>query len=63
MNRIDEIVVFHPLTRENLVQIVEIKLGRLRRLLTGRKIDLQLTDEARSLLADRATIRSTARGR
>ena len=52
LNRIDEIVVFHPLTRENLVQIVEIQLGRLRRLLTGRKIDLQLTDEARSLLAD-----------
>ena len=31
---------------------MEIQLGRLRRLLTGRKIDLQLTDEARSLLAD-----------
>ncbi len=31
---------------------MEIQLGRLRRLLAGRKIDLQLTDEARSLLAD-----------
>ena len=52
LNRVDEIVIFHPLSREHLGQIVEIQLGRLRRLLAGRKIDLQLTDEARSLLAD-----------
>ncbi len=53
LNRIDEIVIFHPLTREHLRQIVEIQLGRLRKLLAERKIELQLTDEARELLADR----------
>ena len=53
LNRIDEIVVFHPLTREHLGQIVEIQLGRLRKLLAGRKITLNLSDEARALLAER----------
>jgi ATP-dependent Clp protease ATP-binding subunit ClpB len=52
LNRVDEIVIFHPLNWEHLGQIVEIQLGRLRRLLAERKIDLQLTEEARSLLAD-----------
>ena len=53
LNRIDEIVVFHPLSREHLGQIVEIQLGRLRGLLAGRKITLELTDAARALLAER----------
>jgi ATP-dependent Clp protease ATP-binding subunit ClpB len=53
LNRIDEIVVFHPLTREHLGQIVEIQLGRLRGLLAGRKITLDLSDAARALLAER----------
>ncbi len=53
LNRIDEIVVFHPLSREHLGQIVEIQLGRLRKLLAGRKITLELSDAARALLAER----------
>jgi ATP-dependent Clp protease ATP-binding subunit ClpB len=53
LNRIDEIVVFHPLSREHLAQIVEIQLGRLRGLLAGRKITLESSDEARALLAER----------
>jgi ATP-dependent Clp protease ATP-binding subunit ClpB len=52
LNRIDEIVVFHPLNREHLGEIVEIQLGRLRKMLAERKIDLQLTDAARNMLAD-----------
>jgi ATP-dependent Clp protease ATP-binding subunit ClpB len=53
LNRVDEIVVFHPLSREHLGQIVEIQLGRLRGLLAARKIDLQLSVAARALLAER----------
>ena len=45
-------MIFHPLNREHLGEIVEIQLGRLRRLLAERKIDLQLTSDARDLLAD-----------
>ncbi|MEZ4767328.1 MAG: hypothetical protein R2844_02765 [Caldilineales bacterium] len=52
LNRIDEVVIFHPLTRADLGEIVEIQLGRLRGLLHERKIDLRLTDAARTLLAD-----------
>ena len=52
LNRVDEIVVFHSLTREHLEQIVEIQLRRLRRLLAERKLTLELTDGARRFLAD-----------
>ncbi|HRI56779.1 MAG TPA: ATP-dependent chaperone ClpB, partial [Anaerolineae bacterium] len=53
LNRIDEIVVFHPLSRAHLAEIVEIQLGRLRGLLAGRKITLELSEAARALLAER----------
>ncbi len=52
LNRIDEIVIFHPLSREHLGAIVQIQLGRLRNLLAGRKITLELTAEAVDLLAE-----------
>ena len=51
LNRIDEIVVFHGLSREQLREIVEIQLGRLRQRLTERKITLELTDAARDHFA------------
>ncbi|HSP99073.1 MAG TPA: ATP-dependent chaperone ClpB [Candidatus Dormibacteraeota bacterium] len=46
LNRVDEIVVFHALSREQLKQIVEIQLARLRTRLTERKIELTLTERA-----------------
>src|SRR5215475_1436702 len=46
LNRVDEIVVFHSLTREQLKQIVTIQLGRLRARLAERKIEIVLTDAA-----------------
>ena len=46
LNRVDEVVVFHSLTREQLKQIVGIQLQRLRGRLTDRKIELELTDAA-----------------
>jgi ATP-dependent Clp protease ATP-binding subunit ClpB len=52
LNRIDAIVIFHPLTREHLRQIVDIQLRRLRQLLKEREITLELTDAARDLLID-----------
>jgi ATP-dependent Clp protease ATP-binding subunit ClpB len=51
LNRVDEIVVFHPLTREQLRQIVDIQLERLRKRLSERKIELELTDKARDYFA------------
>jgi ATP-dependent Clp protease ATP-binding subunit ClpB len=51
LNRIDEIVVFHSLSREQLKQIVEIQLERLRARLAERHIVLELSEEAREYLA------------
>src|SRR5881394_823755 len=52
LNRIDEIVEFKPLTREQLGEIVELQLARLRARLADRGIELELTDEAKQMLAD-----------
>ena len=51
LNRVDEIVVFHSLSREHLKQIVEIQLERLRVRLEERHITLELTERAREHLA------------
>ncbi|HEX8185596.1 MAG TPA: ATP-dependent chaperone ClpB, partial [Blastocatellia bacterium] len=51
LNRVDEIIVFHALTEEDLKQIVDIQLERLRSRLAGRRIRLELTDEAKAHLA------------
>jgi ATP-dependent Clp protease ATP-binding subunit ClpB len=52
LNRIDETIVFRPLSREQIGQIVEIQLGRLRQLLSDRKIALELTPAAREKLGE-----------
>jgi ATP-dependent Clp protease ATP-binding subunit ClpB len=52
LNRIDEIVEFKPLTKEQLGEIVELQLERLRARLAERGIELELTDEAKQVLAD-----------
>ena len=46
LNRVDDIVVFRPLQRTQMTAIVEIQLGRLRKLLAERKLTLELTDSA-----------------
>jgi ATP-dependent Clp protease ATP-binding subunit ClpB len=46
LNRVDEIVVFHSLTQEQLKQIVSIQLQRLRARLAERKIEIELSDAA-----------------
>ena len=52
LNRVDEVVVFRPLSREDLSRIVEIQLARLRKLLAERNVTLELTDGARETVAD-----------
>jgi len=52
LNRIDEIVIFHPLGREHLAGIVDIQLKRVRHLLTEKSFHLDVSDEARKYLAD-----------
>ncbi|HEV2697952.1 MAG TPA: AAA family ATPase, partial [Terriglobales bacterium] len=50
LNRVDDIVIFSPLGKEQLTKIVELRLEDVRRLLADRKISLELTDSARELL-------------
>ncbi len=50
LNRIDDVVIFHPLGREELARIVEIQLGHLRRRLEARRLVLEVTDAAKELL-------------
>jgi ATP-dependent Clp protease ATP-binding subunit ClpB len=53
LNRIDEIIIFHALTRADIESIVDIQLAALQRRLGGRKLSLVLTDAARAYLAEK----------
>ena len=50
LNRVDDIIVFTPLGKEQLVKIIDLRLEDLRRLLAERKISIELTDAAKDLL-------------
>ena len=50
LNRVDDIIVFRLLGKEQLVRIIELRLEDVRRLLADRKISLELTDAAKDLL-------------
>ncbi|MFI5088317.1 MAG: AAA family ATPase, partial [Terriglobales bacterium] len=50
LNRVDDIILFNPLGKEQLTRIVELQLEALRRLLAERKISLELTDAAKELV-------------
>jgi ATP-dependent Clp protease ATP-binding subunit ClpB len=52
LNRLDEIILFHRLTRANMDKIVDIQIGRLQRLLADRKITITLDDKARHWLGN-----------
>jgi ATP-dependent Clp protease ATP-binding subunit ClpB len=53
LNRVDEIILFHRLRREDMTEIVDIQLRRMNRLLEDRKIGLSLDAKARQWLADK----------
>jgi ATP-dependent Clp protease ATP-binding subunit ClpB len=50
LNRVDDVIIFRPLGREQLVRIIELQLENLRRQLAERKISLELTDAAKELV-------------
>jgi ATP-dependent Clp protease ATP-binding subunit ClpB len=52
INRVDDMVVFHPLGREEIRKIVDIQLASLRKRLVDREMGLELTDEAMDMLAE-----------
>src|SRR5437660_3876292 len=50
LNRVDDIIIFHPLGKEQLVKIVDLRLEELRRLLADRKTSVEMTDAAKERL-------------
>jgi len=53
LNRIDETIIFHNLTHDQIRQVVDIQVERLRKRLWSMNIELQLSDDAKDLLAER----------
>jgi ATP-dependent Clp protease ATP-binding subunit ClpB len=52
LNRVDEIVIFNPLTKALLTRIVEIQVERMKKFIREQNIDLKLTDRAKEFFAD-----------
>src|SRR4029079_3330512 len=53
LNRIDDIIVFHQLTQEQIIQMVDLMIGRVETQLKNKDMDIELTEQAKSLLAKR----------
>ncbi len=53
LNRIDDVIVFHKLQKEEIKQIVELLLLRIRESMAERELQLELTDEAKDLLVEK----------
>jgi len=53
LNRIDEIIVFHKLSKEEITTIVDLQLRRLREQMATHEVAIELTDEAKELLVDK----------
>jgi ATP-dependent Clp protease ATP-binding subunit ClpB len=53
LNRIDEVIIFHALSKDVILRIVDIQLGELARRLADKKIGLSVSPEAKELLAER----------
>ncbi len=52
INRIDEVIIFHPLRRDQLRKIVDLQIKRLERQLADKEISLEVTERARDAIAD-----------
>jgi ATP-dependent Clp protease ATP-binding subunit ClpB len=53
LNRLDDIILFHRLQRSDMSKIVDIQIARLQKLLSERKITIEIDDKARTWLANR----------
>jgi ATP-dependent Clp protease ATP-binding subunit ClpC len=53
LNRIDDVIVFHKLQKEEIKQIVELLLLRIRETMADRELQLELTDEAKDMLVEK----------
>lgn len=54
LNRVDDTVLFHPLRRDQLAQIIDLQVHELQQRLSDRRIEINLTSEAKQLVCDRS---------
>jgi len=52
LNRVDEIIIFNPLSKELLIQIVEIQVNRMKKYIKEKKVDIKLTESAKEYFAE-----------
>ena len=53
LNRVDDVIIYHPLQREQIHRIADIQLARVQKLLEERRLTLEVSDAAKDLLAER----------
>ncbi|WP_306356920.1 MULTISPECIES: ATP-dependent Clp protease ATP-binding subunit [unclassified Nocardia] len=53
LNRIDDVIVFHQLTQDQIIEMVDLMIGRVATQLKNKDMEIELTDKAKSLLAKR----------
>jgi ATP-dependent Clp protease ATP-binding subunit ClpC len=53
LNRIDEVIVFHKLTKEEVKEIIDLMIGRVRAQVAEHELQLELSNEAKDLLVDK----------
>ena len=53
LNRIDETMVFHKLTKQEIIPIVDIQMKRIREQMATHEVSIELTDEAKELLVEK----------
>ena len=53
LNRIDEVIVFHKLTKEEITEIIDLMIGRVRAQVAEHELQLELTDAAKEFLAEK----------
>ncbi|HNM10695.1 MAG TPA: NDP-hexose 4-ketoreductase, partial [Mycobacterium sp.] len=53
LNRIDDIIVFHQLTKDEIIRMVDLMVSRVSKQLKTKDMEMELTDKAKSLLAKR----------
>ena len=63
LNRIDDIVVFHQLTKEQIVEMVDLLVSRVEKALAAKDMGIELTEQAKNLLAARGFDRCWVPGR
>jgi ATP-dependent Clp protease ATP-binding subunit ClpA len=53
LNRLDEIIIFHPLSKEHIEKIVELQLEMVKKRLKEKNIELEVSEEAKKLIAEK----------